>query len=161
MATPPKLRKLFGLLLVAPLMASAPMVTPNDDADDILETDSLPALAHGGRTRSLVAISKALEEFRLLSPTMPVAQIQAFILVAIDERLGMSDVADMTGVKPSTASRYLLDLGIARTALDNSFGLLDRGIDPVNTRKARYTLTRRGKALINRLVDALSVAVGD
>lgn len=155
-----KLKRAFSLSLLAPLIASAPMVISDND-DSIDDADQPPALSVVARNKRILAIGRALDEFRLLSPTMPVAQIQAFLLVAIDERIGMTDVAELTGVKPSTASRYLLDLGVARTALDNAYDLLDRGVDPMNTRKARYTLTRKGKALVSRLVDSLAVAFED
>ena len=110
------------------------------------------------RKATIDALCLALEEFRRLSPTMPVAQVQAFLLVALDETVSMTDVAELTGVRPSTASRYLLDLGVRRTQLDNAFGLLERGVDPMNTRRARYSLTKRGTLFVNRLIKACDKA---
>lgn len=107
------------------------------------------------RTRVLVAFGKCLDEFRKLNPTMPVAQIQAFLLAIIQEELSMSEIAQKTGTKVSTTSRYLIDLGLPRTDSDTAYGLLERSIDPMEPRRARYLMTRKSKAMVNRLVDTL------
>lgn len=109
----------------------------------------------GEREDLILAFGMVLEEFRELNPNMPVAQIQAFLMVALDIGLGMTEISEAIDIKNSTASRYLLEMGPRRIDGDGSFGLVDRGVDPQNTRKARYTLSRKGKRLIEAVVDHL------
>lgn len=107
------------------------------------------------RRQVLAAFGKALDEFRRLNPTMPVAQIQTFLLAAIADELTMSEIAEKTGTKVSTTSRYLIDLGIPRTSEDTAYGLLERGMGVRDPRAASYQMSRKGKALVNRLVSTL------
>lgn len=107
------------------------------------------------RRQILVAFGKCLDEFRRINPTMPVAQMQAFLLAVITDELSMSEIAQKTGMKVSTTSRYLIDLGLPRHDADTAYGLIERSIDPMEPRRARYLMTRKSKALINRLVTTL------
>jgi DNA-binding MarR family transcriptional regulator len=107
------------------------------------------------RAKRIVALGRVLDEFRKLNPSMPVSQIQALLLVALDLPMGMGDYAERTGVKPSTASRYLLDLGPPRHPDDSAFGLIDRGVDPQEPRRARYTLSKRGKQLVKQILNMM------
>jgi DNA-binding MarR family transcriptional regulator len=109
-----------------------------------------PALVNKRTDRSaaIIAVGRILDEFRRLNPNMPVAQIQAFLLVALDEGDGMTEIADKVDVKPSTASRYLIDLG---SSAQDTYGLINRGFDSTNVRKARYHLTDKGKRLVKAI----------
>lgn len=110
------------------------------------------------RTQAIIALGRILDEFRKINANMPVAQIQALLMVALDAGLGMSEISEHTGIKNSTTSRYLIELGARRLDGDGALGLVERGVDPMNTRKARYTLTAKGR----RLVDAvLSILAGE
>lgn len=113
-------------------------------------------LAPDERTQAIIALGRILDEFRNLNPNMPVAQIQAFLMVALDCGLGMSEISDKTGIKNSTTSRYLIELGASRLAGDGALGLVDRGVDPTNTRKASYTLTRKGKRVVEAVLAILA-----
>lgn len=107
------------------------------------------------RRQVILAFGKALDEFRRINPTMPVAQIQAFLIAVVAEELSMSEIAERTGTKVSTTSRYLIDLGMPRTDEDTAYGLLERGMGVRDPRAASYQLSRKGKALVNRLVSTL------
>lgn len=104
------------------------------------------------RKRFLILGGKILDEFRKLNPTMPVAQIQAFLLVALDSGRGMTELSEELSVKPSTASRYLLDLGERRLPDEKTYGLVERGVDKFDPRKANYRLTRKGKKLVDDIL---------
>ena len=107
------------------------------------------------KRRKLMAIGKVMDEFRRLNPSMPVAQIQAFLMVAADEdAMSMTEFAQRTGLKISTTSRYLLDLGTPRHEEDTAYNLVERGVDPLEPRRARYSLSRKGNALVIRLIKA-------
>ena len=103
------------------------------------------------RAARIIAVGKVLDEFRKLDPKMPIAQVQAFLLIALDSNMGMQDFAEMAGVRDSTASRYLLDLGAKRVDGDDALDLIIRGVDPTNPRRARYSLSRKGKALVAKI----------
>lgn len=103
------------------------------------------------RTQAIIALGRILDEFRRLNPNMPVAQIQAFLMVALDRGLGMTDISDNTGTKNSTASRYLLELGSSRLDGDGAFGLIERRVDPSDERRAPYRLTRKGKRVVEAI----------
>src|ERR1044072_2364702 len=96
---------MLGEMAIAPTEVGGGVCMPDvvragDDADK--------------RRQVLVAFGKALAEFGRLNPTMPVAQIQAFLLAVIADELSMSEIAQRTGTKVSTTSRYLIDLGQPR-----------------------------------------------
>jgi DNA-binding MarR family transcriptional regulator len=110
----------------------------------------------GEREATIIALCKVLDDFRSVNQTMPVSQILAFLLVSLDCNLGMSEISEALNIKNSTASRYLLELGPKRLEGDGSLSLIARGVDPQNTRKARYTLTSRGRRLIEDVLTHLS-----
>lgn len=134
-------------------MANAPTVVDGGGVAYMPEMVSSPE--DDKRRKVLAAFGKALDEFRRVNPSMPVAQIQAFLLAAISDELSMSEIAQRTGTKVSTTSRYLIDLGLPRHGEDTAYGLIERSIDPMEPRRARYLMSRKGKALINRLVSTL------
>lgn len=113
---------------------------------------ALPGVTYDERTQAIIALGRILDEFRKINPNMPVAQIQALLMVALDAGLGMSEISTITGIKNSTTSRYLIELGAPRLADDGALGLIDRGVDPTNTRKARYSLTRKGKRVVEAVL---------
>ena len=56
------------------------------------------------------ALLSTLEPFRALRSAMPLQYITAFLQVANEEGLGVSDYAKRAGVSVSTMSRHLLDI---------------------------------------------------
>lgn len=107
------------------------------------------------RNLKLLKLKKLLDEFRKLDPTMPIAQVQSFLLAAQENNMSVSEMAERTGIKVSTSSRYLIQLGPKRHDEDPAYGLLERGVDPMEPRRARYTLSRRGKGLVARVLSIL------
>lgn len=104
----------------------------------------------------IIMLGAVLDEFRKRNLNMPVAQIQAFLMVALDAGLGMTEIADATATKDSTTSRYLLEMGSCRIPNDGNMGLVERTVAPMDTRRARYKLTRKGKQLAQAIIDALT-----
>lgn len=103
----------------------------------------------------IIALGRVLDEFRKRDLNMPVAQIQAFLMVALDAGLGMTEIANTTGTKESTTSRYLLEMGPPRLQGDSNLALVERSTDPMDTRRARYKLTRKGRQLADAICKAL------
>lgn len=117
----------------------------------LINTDELDR-----ETGRIIALGRVLDEFRKRGLNMPVAQIQAFLIVCLDQGLGMSEIASATDTKDSTTSRYLLEMGPHRVPGDSNMQLVERSVDPMDTRRARYKLTKRGKALCDAICAALS-----
>jgi DNA-binding MarR family transcriptional regulator len=108
------------------------------------------------RTQAIIALGRILDEFRKINPLMPVAQVQAFLMVALDTGQSMSEISDVLGIKNPTGSRYLMEMGPPRVDNDGAFGLVERGVDPQNTRRARYTLSKKGEKLVKAIVAVLA-----
>lgn len=96
-------------------------------------------------------IFEAMEVFGEVHSAMPVAQVKMFIAVALNEGLSQTELAEITGLKKSTASRYLLDLSDRTRAGGEGFGLVQRETDPAELRKNMYALSPKGRTLVKRL----------
>lgn len=103
----------------------------------------------------LRAFSEALIQFRNLSPTMPVGEVQMFLLVALNEGASLTELAELADMKKSTSSRYLLDLSDKQRTGAQGFGLVMREIDPQELRKNMYALTPKGRNIISALTGSL------
>lgn len=104
----------------------------------------------------IITFGRILDEFRKLDLNMPVAQIQAFLMVALDTGMGMSEISEAASVKTSTASRYLLEMGPPRIKGDGNMALIERSVDNIDTRRARYKLTPRGRKLVTAICKVLA-----
>lgn len=98
------------------------------------------------------AFCDAIGKFRELSPTMPVGEVQMFLLVALHEGSSLTDLAEYADMKKSTASRYLLDLSDKTRSGAPGFALITRESDPGELRKNMYALTDKGKRILSSLV---------
>lgn len=78
---------------------------------------------------------------------MPLQYVTAFLLVAQEEGLGVSDYAQRAGVSLSVMSRHLLDIGERNRNQEEGFGLVTYRSNPMELRKHEYTLTDKGRAL--------------
>jgi|SRR6185437_12808955 len=103
--------------------------------------------------RSLLA---ALGLFKELRKTMPLQYVTAFLQVARQEGLGVTEYAERAGVSVSVMSRHLLDIGERNRRMDEGFGLVKYRASPLELRKHEYTLTPMGRSLMKKLVSAIS-----
>lgn len=101
---------------------------------------------------TLKDIYEAISRFRDLSTTMPVAEVQMFLLVALNEGLSLGELADKADMKTSSASRYLLDLSDKTRRGEAGYGLVNRQPDPDELRRNMYSLTPKGRAMVRKLV---------
>jgi DNA-binding MarR family transcriptional regulator len=100
----------------------------------------------------LRAFCAAIGAFRELSPTMPVGEVQMFLLVALNEGASLTELAEEGDMKKSTASRYLLDLSDKTRSGDAGYGLITREPDPEELRRNMYALTDKGRQIVANLV---------
>lgn len=110
---------------------------------DLHSADSRKAL------RNLVF---ALGVLREQSATMPIGQVQTFFYVALNEGKSLGELAQLTGFKQSTLSRYLLDLSDKTRKGDNGYDLVRREADPHELRRNMYTLTAKGRKLVEGIL---------
>jgi DNA-binding MarR family transcriptional regulator len=97
----------------------------------------------------------ALEPFRDIRSTMPLQYVYTFLLVATDEGKGGTEYAQKVGVSPTAMTRHLLDIGDRNRALEDGFGLITQERDRHDLRRHHARVTPQGKALMNRIVNAL------
>jgi DNA-binding MarR family transcriptional regulator len=104
---------------------------------------------------NIASLGLALNEFVKLNPFMPVSQIVAFLLVALETDMSIQNIQERVCIKKSTASKHLIELGLPRIEGDGNFGLVERRVNPSYPREARFVLTRKGRAMIARVLSAL------
>lgn len=109
-----------------------------------------------GERAALRRLEKAIRLMRTaIDPHVPTQVAQAFLAVAMNEGLTLTEYANILGTNISTASRQMLDLGERNRKLEPGYMLVDRKVDPMNLRVNRYTLTGRGRLLLVELVETM------
>jgi DNA-binding MarR family transcriptional regulator len=91
-------------------------------------------------------------EFRKVRPTMPLQHAYTFVLVAMNEGLGVQDYAELADVAQSVMTRNLLDLGERNRRREPGYGLLTQRMDPLDMRRHQTMLTPEGRALWRRIM---------
>jgi DNA-binding MarR family transcriptional regulator len=128
--------------------------TPSQTGVSMMSEDASIA-----RSRALIrAVYNVLGQFRELSPTMPVAEVQMFLMVALHEGSSLGDLSELMDMRKSTASRYLLDLSDKTRAGGEGYGLIVRENDPHELRRNMYSLSAKGRHLVNNLAAAAAGA---
>jgi DNA-binding MarR family transcriptional regulator len=107
--------------------------------------------------KRLAAVLHALEPFRSIRHTLPMQYMYAFLLVALDEGLGVMEYAKQAGVAQSVMSRHLLDLGDRSRYGGPGYGLVTTRPDPLNLRRHRVTLTDKGWEVAHRIMHAIQI----
>lgn len=108
------------------------------------------------RARGIKRLDRALRQVRMsIDPLVPTQLVQAFLTVAANEGMTLTEIAEKLGTNLSTASRQLLDLSDRNRKMEPGYQLVSRQTDPTNLRVNRYTLTPKGKLLVDELVDIM------
>lgn len=115
-------------------------------------SDAVDDAKLGNERQRLRAIADALSHFRELSPTMPVGEISIFLTAALNEGSSLKELAELADMRLSTASRYLLDLSDKTRKGDAGYQLLSRESDPDELRRNMYSLTAKGRKVVEKLV---------
>jgi DNA-binding MarR family transcriptional regulator len=105
--------------------------------------------------RTVKGALMALEPFRELRHEMPLQYVVAFLLVAEEEGLGVTEYAKRAGVAQSVMSRHLLDIGDRDRKKNEGFGLVHKRQDPMNLRVQRVFLTDKGRVIARRIIEAI------
>ena len=104
---------------------------------------------------ALKTFAASLEPFRSIRSTMPLQYVYAFLLVAMEEGLSVSDYAKRSGVSLSVMSRHLLDIGERNRHMEEGFGLITSRPNPLELRKHELFLTTKGQAIKHKIVSQL------
>lgn len=102
-----------------------------------------------------------LEEFKRISPTMPVQQILTFLWVSMHEGTSLKEIAAAENVKVPTMSRHLIDLGSRNRRMEPGHMLIEFRQDPMELRKNQYTISDRGRFLLNAIKRKMGARRGD
>tara|TARA_R100000742_G_C4256296_1_gene74167 strand:- start:271 stop:618 length:348 start_codon:yes stop_codon:yes gene_type:complete len=103
----------------------------------------------------LEKIERIFATLRLVRPDMTLQLAQQFILVALNEGTSLGELAGKSGWVLATASRQLLDLGDRDRHGREGLKLVNSVRDKDNLKKNVYTLSPKGKQVINQLVGIL------
>lgn len=111
------------------------------------------------RIRRRDAVLGALEAFRRIHPQISLTSIRAFLYVAENPGINVSELAVACGLTDAGASR--VSRGLAGQGIDRplppSLGLLDCAIGAADPRERVLRLSARGQALVER-IEALIAA---
>jgi DNA-binding MarR family transcriptional regulator len=102
--------------------------------------------------RAIGSLLSALDPFFQIRGTMPAQYIKAFLLVAFEEGLSLSEYAERAGVSLSVMSRHLQDIGDRNRYKEEGFGLVTSRTNPLELRRHEFSLTPRGRALLHNIM---------
>lgn len=101
------------------------------------------------------ALYLALKNFTDLRPTMPLQYVMTYLQVCMDEGKGVLEYAARAEVPPTVMTRHLLDIGDRNRAGEEGFGLVTQERDRTDLRRHHARVTAKGKAMIQRMRQAL------
>ena len=105
--------------------------------------------------RLLNKLKLAMSEFQNLEESIPLQLCITFLIVGLNDGCSLTDVWKQTGWAQSTVSRHMLDLGPYNRHKQPGFGLVQSERDPMELRKNIYSLTPKGKVLMNKIIDIM------
>lgn len=103
---------------------------------------------------TLRATWNALKPFRAVRDTMPLQYVTAFLLVATEENLNVTEYAKRAGTSQSLMTRHLMDLGAVNRHHGEGFGLVEAYDDPVDRRNRLVRLTAKGHHVVWEMCEA-------
>jgi DNA-binding MarR family transcriptional regulator len=90
---------------------------------------------------------------RAIRRTMPMQHAFAFLLVALEEGLGVQDYAERAGTTQAVMTRILFALtSRGRRRNKPGYGLVQQAVDLRDSRRHQTFLTIKGKALMHEIV---------
>ena len=106
------------------------------------------------QTRALRSVMTWMEAFKEVRPTMPLQHAYTFLLVALEEGLGVNEYAERANVAQTVMTRHLLDIGMQTRSREPGLGLVMQKTNPLDMRQHQAFLTPKGKALLHKIVRA-------
>jgi len=95
---------------------------------------------------------KGMQKYGHKSPSS--LALSAFLAVAQEEGLSVTEYAKRVGVPKSTMSTHLLEIGDRNRKKEKGVGLVTSRANPSNRREREYMLTPRGRDLAEKIRQA-------
>jgi DNA-binding MarR family transcriptional regulator len=111
-----------------------------------------PTKLNDDERTTLKNVMQLMDAFRTVRPTMPLQHAYAFLMVALDEGLGVLDYAERSGVAQTVMTRHLLDIGRQNRRREPGYGLVVQRQDPMDLRKHQTFLTPEGRTLLHKII---------
>ena len=105
--------------------------------------------------QALQRLYAALDEVKGISIHMPVGQLMAFLVVAMNEGKAMKDLVKIADSNVSTMSRQLIDLGQRNRRMEPGYMLIEQRQNPMNLRENQYSVTLKGNHLLKGILKHL------
>lgn len=96
----------------------------------------------------------SLKPFRKERETMPLQYVTAFLLVAAEEHLNVTEYAKRAGTSQSLMTRHLQDLGSVNRSHEEGFGLVEGYDDEKDRRNRLIRLTAKGQHVVWEMCEA-------
>jgi DNA-binding MarR family transcriptional regulator len=96
----------------------------------------------------------ALEPFRAVRATMPLQYVTAFLLVATEEHLNVTEYAKRANTSQSLMTRHLADLGEVNRHHEEGYGLVEAYDDLMDRRNRLVRLSAKGKSLAWKMCES-------
>lgn len=110
--------------------------------------------------QALQRLYAALDEVKGISIHMPVGQLMAFLVVAMNEGKAMKDLVKIADSNVSTMSRQLIDLGQRNRRMEPGYMLIEQRQNPMNLRENQYSVTLKGAHLLKAILKHLKRVKG-
>jgi DNA-binding MarR family transcriptional regulator len=95
---------------------------------------------------------ECLKKVQQIHSEMPIQQLMCLLVIARKpEGLSLTEVAQMTNISLTTASRYIAALGKQNRKREEGLNFVESYEDPMERRKKIIRLSPRGRATINKL----------
>jgi DNA-binding MarR family transcriptional regulator len=104
---------------------------------------------------SMLTMFSATDPFTAVYSIMPIQQARTFLLVAMEEGLGVGEYARRAGANPTVMTRHMLDLGEMNRRHEPGLALVYTRPNPMNRRMHQVFLTPKGIALAHAVHRAL------
>ena len=102
--------------------------------------------------RTLRRAASLIDAFRTIDPAIPSAYIAAFLAVAAQPGLGVTEYAERLDMIRPVCSRVLLEIGVKTRTGGPGYGLVDRMHSTVDMRAVNYYLTPKGRRLLAQVL---------
>lgn len=104
--------------------------------------------------RSYIAAQlKVLKELRTIDPEMGIQTYMVLLQVALEEGIGVMEIANRLNLSGASASRNVMLLSKRRTASRAGYDLLTQEYDPHERRRKMVSLTAKGRKLLAKLTE--------
>lgn len=118
-------------------------------------TAAVVSLPQGASIARLNLLIKAVEDLRNVYADMTLNQLQVLLLIAANPGITQRQIMEETGLPDSSTSRIVSIMGKFGNRGTGPFNLIDLVPSETDRRYKGLHLTKKGRALVEKLVDHL------